>query len=251
MGITRFGAYTDAINIDARYLVPIPQDWSFAEGASFLVQALTAYYGMVDLGRLQKGETVLVHSAAGGVGIQANRIAKKFDAYTIGTIGSAHKEEVLKSEGYDAWIVRSNNFRQDLRNALGDRRLDIIMECIGGKIMMDSFKELGLMGRMIKYGSASFTSPGDKPNKLKMIFQYLKRPKIDPLRLPNSNKSIIGFNLIWLYAEIEKYDRVVRELQELDLPAPIVGERFAFEALPDAVRKLQSGMTVGKVVVEV
>ena len=251
MGITRFGAYTDTINIDERYLVPTPTDWSDAEGAGFLVQALTAYYGMVDLGRLQRGETVLIHSAAGGVGIQANRIAKKFDAYTIGSIGSPHKIDTLKAEGYDKWIVRSDNFRQDLRDALGDRRLDIIMECIGGKILMDGFKELGIMGRMINYGSASFTTHGDRPNKLKMLVRYLQRPKIDPMKLPNSNKSVIGFNLIWLYNQIEKYHTTVSALMDLDLPAPIIGEQFPFERLPDAVRKLQSGMTVGKVVVEV
>lgn len=249
MGITRFGAYADALNIDARYLVQIPDNWSFAHGAAFLVQALTAYYGMVDLGRLQKGETVLIHSAAGGVGIQANRIAKRFDAYTIGSVGSEHKLALLNDEGYDKGIVRSDNFRQDLREALGDRRLDVIMECIGGKILMDSFKELGLMGRMVVYGSASFTTPGDKPNKIKMLIRWLKRPRIDPMRLPNSNKTVVGFNLIWLYPQIEKYHRIVRELSDLTLPEPIIGESYAFEELPQAIRKLQSGMTVGKVVV--
>ena len=251
MGITRFGAYCDRLNIDARYLVAIPAEWSFIEGAAFLVQALTAYYGMVDLGRLERGETVLIHSAAGGVGIQANRIAKKFDAYTIGTVGSSHKLKVLEAEGYDKGIVRSDNFRSDLRIALGDRRLDVIMECIGGKILMDSFKELGLMGRMVVYGSASFTTHGDKPNKLSMLIKYLKRPKIDPMKLPNSNKTVVGFNLIWLYSQVEKYDRIVNELNDLALPAPIIGETYPFESLPEAIRKLQSGMTVGKVVVEV
>lgn len=251
MGITRFGAYTDALNIDARYLVEVPDSWSFSHGAAFLVQALTAYYGMVDLGRLQKGETVLIHSAAGGVGIQANRIAKKFDAYTIGSVGSDHKLKLLEEEGYNEGIVRSNDFRQDLRNALGDRRLDVIMECIGGKILMDSFKELGLMGRMVVYGSASFTTPGDKPNKIKMLIRWLKRPKIDPMLLPNSNKTVVGFNLIWLYPQIEKYYRIVNELKDLALPEPIIGETYAFEELPQAIRKLQSGMTVGKVVVKV
>ena len=251
MGITRFGAYCDRLNIDARYLVAIPSDWSFTEGAAFLVQALTAYYGMVDLGRLQKGETVLIHSAAGGVGIQANRIAKKFDAYTIGSVGRPQKLEVLKAEGYDQGIVRSSNFRADLRNALGDRRLDVIMECIGGRILMDSFKELGLMGRMVVYGSASFTTHGDRPNKLSMLIKYLKRPLIDPMKLPNSNKTVVGFNLIWLYNQVEKYHRVVRELTDLALPAPMIGESYPFEELPAAIRKLQSGSTVGKVVVEV
>ncbi|RLD21685.1 MAG: zinc-binding dehydrogenase [Bacteroidetes bacterium] len=250
MGITRFGAYVDTLNIDARYVVKLREKWSFTDGASFLVQALTAYYGMVDLGRLQKGETVLIHSAAGGVGLQANRIAKRFDAYTIGSIGSSHKIDTLKSEGFDDWIVRSKNFAHDLRNTLGDRRLDIVMECIGGSVLMDGIKQLGVQGRMIVYGSASFTTPGDRPNKLKMMMRYLRRPKIDPLLLPNSNKSVIGFNLIWLYAQIEKFEEILNALEEMQLPAPIIGERYTFDKLPDAIRKLQSGMTIGKVVVE-
>jgi NADPH:quinone reductase-like Zn-dependent oxidoreductase len=251
MGITRFGAYVDALNIDARYLVKIRDGWSFVQGASFLVQALTAYYGMVDLGRLQKGETVLIHSAAGGVGLQANRIAKRFDAYTIGSIGSSHKVDTLRDEGFDDWIIRSRNFADDLRSALGDRRLDIIMECIGGHVLLDGIKQLGVQGRMIVYGSASFTTPGDRPNKLKMLIRYLRRPKIDPLLLPNSNKSVTGFNLIWLYAQIDKFEEIISALENLALPAPLIGERYNFDKLPDAIRKLQSGMTIGKVVIEV
>ena len=100
------------------------------------------------------------------------------------------------------------NAANDLKAALNGRRLDIIMECIGGKVLMDGFKELGVEGRMIIYGSASFTTPGDRPNKLSMLLKYLKRPKIDPLRLPNSNKSLMGFNLIWLYAQTEKFNRI-------------------------------------------
>lgn len=251
MGITRFGAYVDTLNIDAHYLVPLHDDWSFNEGASFLVQSITAYYGLVDLGRLNKGETVLIHSAAGGVGLQANRIAKRYKAHTIGSIGSSHKIDMLKSEGFDQWIVRSKDFAKDLKKTLGDRRLDLIMECIGGHVLMDGFKQLGIEGRMILYGSASFATSGDRPNKLKMLLRYIKRPKIDPLGLPKLNNSLIGFNLIWLYAQKEKYSRVVRELAALELPAAYIGETFSFEQLPDAIRKLQSGMTIGKVVVEV
>lgn len=96
MGVTRFGAYTSHINIDSAYVNKIPENWSFEEGASFLVQALTAYYGLFHLGNLKKGETVLIHSAAGGVGLLANRMAQKLGAYTIGTIGSAAKIDLLK-----------------------------------------------------------------------------------------------------------------------------------------------------------
>lgn len=251
MGITRFGAYTDYLNIDAQYVTLIPDTWNMDEGAGFLVQAITAYYALVELAHVKTGEGVLIHSAAGGVGIQANRIAKKLGAYTIGSVGNTSKVDLLKRERYDAWVVRSDNFRQDLAKALKDQPLNIVLECIGGKILMVGFQTLAPEGRMIIYGNASFTTQGDKPNKLKMLMRYLRRPKIDPLLLPNSNKSVIGFNLIWLYHQTERFGRVVNELMAMHLPAPIVGATFEFDKLPDAIRALQSGKTTGKVVVKV
>ncbi len=251
MGITRFGAYTDFLNIDERYVVKIPDDWSMQEGAGFLVQVLTAYYGLVELARIQRNETVLIHSAAGGVGIQAGRIAKKFEAFTIGTIGSPAKLETLQREGFDRSIVRSRNFKADLDAALDGRPLNIIMECIGGHILKMGFHTLAPQGRMIVYGNASFTTHGNKPNKLRMLWRFLGRPKIDPLFLPNSNRSVMGFNLIWLYNQTERFTQIMEALRAMQLPPPQIGERYPFGELQDALRALQSGRTTGKVVVDV
>lgn len=251
MGVTRFGAYTDRLNIDAQYLTPLPASWSMQEGAGFLVQAITAYYALVELGRMQTSEHVLVHSAAGGVGIQANRIAKTLGAFTIGSVGRAEKVPLLQQEGYDAWVVRSKHFRKDLEDALGGRPLNIVLECIGGSILKDGFRTLAPEGRMIIYGNASFTTHGSKPNKLVMLARYLRRPKIDPLLLPNSNKSVMGFNLIWLYHQTDRFARVSGALMAMGLPAPVVGATYDFDRLPEAIRALQSGRTTGKVVVRV
>ncbi|RMF23465.1 MAG: zinc-binding dehydrogenase, partial [Bacteroidetes bacterium] len=139
MGVTRFGAYTTHLNIDARYVIPLPEEWDFATGASYLVQVLTAYYGLVNLGALQRGQTVLIHSAAGGVGLLANRIAKKYDAFTIGSVGSPAKLALLEEEGYDRGIVRDEHFGQKLRDALDGRELHLVMECIGGRILREGF----------------------------------------------------------------------------------------------------------------
>lgn len=68
MGVTRFGAYASHLNIATPFIRKMPDDWSFQQGASFVVQALTAWYGLMDLGKGEAGKTVLVHSAAGGVG---------------------------------------------------------------------------------------------------------------------------------------------------------------------------------------
>jgi NADPH:quinone reductase-like Zn-dependent oxidoreductase len=251
MGVTRFGAYTSHLNIDHRYVVPLPDDWGFDEGASFLVQALTAYYALLPLGNLQNDQTVLIHSAAGGVGLMANRIAKKYNAYTLGTVGSGRKIDLLKKEGYDDAIIRDKDFADKLNRSLDGRPLNIVLECIGGDIFKDSFKAMAPMGRLITYGSASFTTHSDKPNYLEIFWKYMRRPKIDPIKLPTYNKSIMGFNLIWIYDQTEMMHRLLDELMSLDIGKPYVGQEFSFEQLPEAMRLFQSGQTMGKVVVRV
>jgi alcohol dehydrogenase len=203
------------------------------------------------LGNLQKGMTVLIHSAAGGVGIMANRICKKFDAYTIGTVGSAKKVDFLRSkEAYDDVIVRDRDFYVKLLSALRDRPLHLVMECIGGKILKQGWKAMAPMGRMVVYGSASFTSHGSKPDYPKLIWKYFKRPKIDPLRLPTQNKSLMGFNLIYLYEQTDLMHDMLNALQALQLEPQHIGHVYPFEEMHKAINLFQRGETVGKVVVK-
>jgi alcohol dehydrogenase len=249
MGVIRFGAYTTHINMDHRYVQKLPGGWSFEEGAAFTVQSLTAYYALIELGNIKNNDTVLVHSAAGGVGIYANRIAKKFNAYTIGTVGSKSKTKFLKDEGYDGVIVRDNNFIEQLKQSLGERKLNIVLESIGGKIFKDSFDLLSPTGRIIIYGGAQFMSHSQRPNYLKLIFQYLTRLKVDPLSLSDTNRSIMGFNLIYLWDKPEEMKRMLTNIHNFNLNKPYVGSTFSFDKLPEALKHFQSGKTIGKVVV--
>jgi NADPH:quinone reductase-like Zn-dependent oxidoreductase len=251
MGATKFGGYVSHININHHYVISLPSDWNFEEGAGFLVQGLTAYYALTALGNLQKGMTVLIHSAAGGVGIIANRICKKFGAYTIGSVGHSKKVDFLREkEGYNDVIVRDNDFYANLQSALGERPLHLVMECIGGRILKQSWKAIAPMGRMVAYGSASFTSHSSTPNYLKLIWKYLKRPKIDPLRLPSQNKSLMGFNLIYLYEQTDLMHDMLDALLALQLKPQYIGHIFIFEEMRNAIHLFQQGATVGKVVVK-
>ena len=251
MGVTRFGAYATHLNIDYRYVVPLPATWDFDEGASFLVHVLTAYYGLVNLGDLQAGQTVLIHSGGGGVGLMANRIAKSYNAFTIGTIGHSDKRSLLQEEGYDRIIVRSKNFESDLRKALDDRQLNLIMECIGGKILKIGYRQLAPMGRLISYGSARYASVGNRPNYFKLLYHFLTRPRIDPQTMTTDNKSVMAFNLIFLFHQAEMMHRMLREIEQLNLKKPLVGHRFTFDQLKEAILLFQSGKTTGKVVIEI
>ncbi len=249
MGVIKFGAYTTHINMDYRYVQKLPDDWSFEEGAAFTVQSLTAYYALIELGNIKDNDTVLVHSAAGGVGIYANRIAKKFNAYTIGTIGSNSKIDFLKNEEYDDVIVRENNFNEKLKQCLGERKLNIVLESIGGKIFEKSFDLLSPTGRIIIYGGAQFMSHSSRPNYLKLLFQYLTRPKVDPISLSDTNRSIMGFNLIYLWDKPDEMKRMLINIHNFNLKKPYVGSTFSFDKLPEALKLFQSGKTIGKVVV--
>lgn len=251
MGATKFGGYVSHINTHHRYVIALPAEWSFEEGAGFLVQGLTAYYALTELGNLQKGMTVLIHSAAGGVGILANRICKKYEAYTIGTVGQAKKVDFLQQEeAYDAVILRDKEFYEKLKSTLADRPLRLIMECIGGKILKQGWKAMAPMGRMVVYGSASFSSHGSTPNYPRLIWKYLKRPKIDPLRLPTQNKSLMGFNLIYLYEQTDMIHQMLNQLQALQLKPQHIGHTYNFEQMHEAIQLFQKGKTVGKVVVK-
>jgi alcohol dehydrogenase len=251
MGATRFGAYANHLNIDYRYILKLPENWSFEEGASFIVQSLTAYYSLVELGNIKANYTVLIHSAAGGVGICANRIAKKFNAYTIGTIGSESKRNFLINEGYDEVIFRENNFKEQLRKALGERKLNLVLESIGGNVFEESFKALAPSGRIIIYGGAQFMSTSSRPNIFKIIPKFLFRPKVDPLSLSNENKSIMGFNLIYLWDRPDALKSMAEEILKMNLKHPYIGKVFSFKHLIEALKYFQTGKSIGKVVVKV
>ncbi|MDX5480271.1 MAG: medium chain dehydrogenase/reductase family protein [Hymenobacteraceae bacterium] len=251
MGATKFGGYVSHLNIHHRYVIPLPEQWSFEEGAGFLVQGLTAFYALTELGNLQQGMTVLIHSAAGGVGILANRICKKYGAYTIGTVGQPGKVDFLREEeAYDAVILRDKDFYVKLREALQERPLRLIMECIGGKVLEQGWKAMAPMGRMVVYGNASFSSHGARPNYPRLIWRYLWRPRIDPLRLPTENKSLMGFNLIYLYEQTDMMHGLLGKLQALKLEPQHVGHVFPFDQMHEAIHLFQRGKTVGKVVVK-
>jgi len=249
MGAIRFGAYTTHLNIDHRYILKLPEGWTFDEGASFIVQSLTAYYSLIELGNIKPNNTVLIHSAAGGVGIYANRIAKKFNAFTIGTIGSESKRNFLINEDYDSVIVRGNDFGKQLKSALEERKLNLVLESIGGKVFEESFKALASSGRIIIYGGAHFMSQSSRPNYFNVFYKFLTRPKVDPLSLSNINKSVMGFNLIYLWDRPDELNTMAIEILKMNLKPPHIGKVFSFKHLIEALRYFQTGRSIGKVVV--
>ncbi|KAG7339528.1 alcohol dehydrogenase [Nitzschia inconspicua] len=309
LGFTRFGAYSDIVQVPASFLWPLPLEegvmttnvsnnysWSFVEGASFFVQALTAWHGLVDVGGMPdltvESQTdkrpppyiVLVHSAAGGVGLWASEIAAKRGAVVIGVVGSREKEEVyqqriLPLSPYSRSIIRGDErtfgrrlqiLLQEMSQLSSDPEsvgVDMVMESLGGKYFTASYEALRRGGSLVTFGSTSYASPGLGLNPMRLIWMYLNRPKIDPGELTSRNIRLAGFNLIYLTDQPAKLrseltqcirclggdrDTVWSAGPDLGLVTPpIVGQTFDFRTETiQALVTLKSGKTIGKIVLD-
>jgi len=248
MGVTRFGGYTSVIDSEADYLIPLPPQWDYAQGAAWPAQTLTAWYALTHLGALQADQQVLIHSAAGGVGLQAMKLAQALGARATGTVGSEEKASWLRQQGFADVLVREADFARQLQR--DERRFDLVLDAIGGKVQSASFDALNPMGRLVVFGAAEFTPSHNRPNYLKAAWRYLRRPRYDVMEMISSNRSVLAFNLIWLWEQKDRMQALLEELQTIALPPPHVGHRFAFDDAHGALALLRSGQSVGKVVLE-
>jgi alcohol dehydrogenase len=148
-------------------------------------------------------------------------------------------------------FVRDGDFSSKLCEALKGRPLDLVLDAVGGSIQKQSFNMLAPTGRLVAYGASVFASHIATPNYLRLAWYYLRMPRYHTLTLIESNKSLLGFNLIWLYSRVTLWREMLTTIQALQLKEPSVGAAFPFAQLKDAVRMLQSGKTTGKVVVTV
>ena len=148
------------------------------------------------------------------------------------------------------YIVRDKNFYKNLQDKIKDRGLNLVLECIGGQIFEDSFNSLSPAGRIVVYGSANFAPESGSPNFLKLAYQYLTRPKIDPLSMISSNKSLLAFNLIWLWEKIDELSGMLEQILQMNLAPPLIGKTFPFVNALDALQYFKSGKSVGKVILE-
>jgi len=264
MGLTRFGGYSERVQVQSAYLKALPKNWDFAEGAALLAQGLTAWYALSDLGACRPGHTVLVHSAAGGVGLLALDMLRKLGAYPIAVIGRQEKAQLLRERTNltdEQIIVRDEKaFVAQLQRALEARNrmeasafgpgLDLVLDSLYGSYFRPAFERLNPGGRHVVFGAATFMTQSTRPNYLQLLWRYLRRPRLDPLQMIGANRSLLAFNLIWLWDRIDELSRLYEGMQGLKLRAPLVGHRFRFADAPEALRFFQSGASQGKVVLE-
>ena len=181
---TRFGGYSSVVSVPEAQVYHLPDNLRFEEGAAIPVNYATAYLGLYYMGGLRYGESVLIHSAGGGVGIAATQLAKLQKARVFGT-ASSWKHDFLRKNGVDHPIdYRSQDFAEIVRETTGGRGVDVILDAVGGDSFKKGYELLAPLGRLVCFGVSSITG-GSKRNLIKALFQLAKMPKFRPIDLMN------------------------------------------------------------------
>jgi NADPH:quinone reductase-like Zn-dependent oxidoreductase len=254
-GGCRFGGYAELVVTGEREILPLPDDWSYEEGAAVCVHYVTAYAGLVRYGSLREGEKVLLHAAAGGVGIAATQIARLVGAGEIYGTASGPKHDAVRGFGVDHVIdYTKQDFRSEVRRISGEKQpLDLVMDAIGGSSFRKSWSLLGAGGRLVCFGASSVMS-GENRSVRAIARSLATTPVFHPVALMRSSRAVIGLNMLRLWDAKGSFDEYLGPLRgwiDSGQLRPVVAESFPLERAADAHRLLAERKNVGKVVLTV
>jgi NADPH:quinone reductase-like Zn-dependent oxidoreductase len=246
MAGTKFGGYASELVVPAANVLALPDRLTFEQGAAIPVNYATGWAALLGYGSLREGERVLIHAAAGGVGIAGTQIAKRHGAIVHGT-ASAHKHERIRSFGVDeAHDYRRRGWDRGLRGSF-----DLVLDPIGGASFRRSYRLLRTGGRLVAYGASSL-QPGERRRLHQAAPQAMRMWRgFDLIKQMSDSKSVIGLNMLRLW---ERYGPVGPWSEPLDALIadgtiePVVSDAVPFAAASDAHRLLAERRNVGKVV---
>lgn len=251
LAMTRFGGYSDVVCVPENQVFVRPAGMSAAEGAALPVNYFTAYMLVVVMGGLRKGETMLVHSAGGGVGIAATQLAKHVGATVIGT-ASTSKHEFLRGIGVDHLIdYRREDFEARTKEITRGRGVELILDAVGGDSFKKGFRVLAPTGRLGMFGMSS-AATGKERNVLSLLRTVVSMPwlQFTPVSLIDQNKGVFGVNLGHMWNEVDRIRGWAAHLLSLwgqGVVKPHVDKVFPFDEAAAAHHYIQDRRNVGKV----
>ena len=231
------GGFADQAACDPLLVFPLPSQTSFAAGAALPMNYLTVEFALQRRGRLQAGETVLVHGAAGGIGVATIQLAKLSGARVIAVVSTQDKVATARSAGADE-VVLADGFKDAVRDLTDGRGVDLVMDPVGGDRFTDSLRSLAPEGRLLVVG---FTG-GEIPTV-----------KVNRLLLNNLTVMGVGWGAYWVPRPgflQEQWGRLLPHLEAGRLDPP-VGSTYPLEQAGEAIAELDERRAAGKVLLAV
>jgi len=249
---TKCGTYAEKIVVPKERVVPVLDNYSMEESASFLVNYMTAWVSLIKMAKISPGDKVLVTAAAGGVGTAAVQIASRLGCKVFGMAGSEEKIELIRSFGaLSGYNYRDPNCFIDL---LGDTcGVDVVLEMVGGTVFKKSLDVLNPFGRLVVAGFASLDLK--KWNPLSWIQTWRDIPKVNIGKLAQKSAAIMSSHLGYLLEEEPKQmEYILSDLKDFvkkhDIK-PVIGKVFPFVDAHHAHRYIENRQSYGKVLLKI
>src|SRR5277367_3951073 len=251
--LTQFNAYAEWVAAPAGRVFRLPAGMPFDDAAAIPVNYLTAYHSMFAMGNLQSGDRILIHGAAGGVGIAAVQLARAKGLEIYGTAGPT-KQEYLRKIGVDHAIdYEKSDFVEVVRKFSPDG-IEMVMDAIGGKSFANSYKCLGPTGRLVVYGVSSAAGADGKKSVSRGLGALLQMPRFSPLKLMRDNITVIGVSLGKMLSKAGLMRREMEEvfkLYETGKIKPVIGKSFPLADAVSAHTYIHARKNIGKVILNV
>jgi NADPH:quinone reductase-like Zn-dependent oxidoreductase len=241
---TKFGGYASQVVVPATDVVPLPDSLSFAQGAAIPVNYVTAWAALIRYGALQRGERVLVHAAAGGVGIAATQIARRAGAEVYGTASPSKHDRIRELGVEHALDYTKPGWERELEP------MDVILDAVAGKSFRTSYSLLRPGGRLVAFGASSLVS-GQRRNLITALRTIVRMPRFNLIRQMSESKAVIGLNMLTLWKDrdtLEPWIAPLREMLDDGTIKPVVAGEFSFEEAGAAHTMITERRNVGKVV---
>lgn len=254
IGFSLFNAYASQVCIPETQVLPLPKNFSMEQAAGFPAVFFTAYHALYQQAYIPPNSTLMIHSAAGGVGSALVQLCRLAGHKVVGVIGSSHKKEYLEQFNPDFIIDKSKENLWEKASEFQPDGYQVIFDANGASTLKQSYKHLRPTGKLIVYGAHSLLpKSGGRLNYIKAGLGLLKTPKFNPMEMISSNKSVLGFNLSFLFQEktlIEECTQKLIELTESEKMKPIPVTIFNFDDVAKAHQLIESGRSVGKIVLK-
>ena len=255
MAATRFGGQAEHAVASAEDAIPLPKGLTAQQGAAVPVNYGTAFAALHLMAGLRAGETVLIHSAAGGVGTAATQLARHYGARVIGT-ASAPKHDSVRRQGADHVIdYRHEDVAAEVQRITAGKGVDVALDALGPRSMKSDWRLLRPGGRLVIYGLTEIQT-GARRNlraalRAELTLPFATLPWWKGHAVLNENRGVFALNLKhWWDREgsLAKFIVPLRELLQAGVIQPVVDSSHAFDRAADAHRRLMEGRNIGKVV---
>lgn len=250
--VTRFGGYTTHLVVPSHQVWALPCGLDFHQMAALPAVFGTAWFALHFLAHPRPGDRVLVHSAAGGVGGSLVQLARAAGCEVVGVVGASHKVETARALGCTHVIDKSTEPLWPRAKALSNRGYDVILDANGVSTLAHSYAHLRPAGKLVVYGFASMLPrTGGRPSWGKLAWDWLRTPRFNPLELTTTSRSVLAFNLSYLFDRTELMDEAMQLLVQMLADGrfrPPGTTTYPLTDVARAHRDLESGQTTGKLV---